>query len=90
MSAARSTRAEVRNPILGLPAAREALAALPIDQAEALRTVLLQIQAQAKEKERESYAKRKGPMTSYWMAVGTYCKHIAHAIRATERQGAIL
>jgi hypothetical protein len=86
MSAARSNRREVRNPILGLPAARAALAELPADQAEALRTVLLAIAADARGRADESWRKHKGPMAAYWKAASVYAGHIAKAIRAIPRQ----
>ena len=86
MADARSLRPEVQNPILGLPAAREALASLPEDSAQALRTVLLALQAQCRENEANAYRRRKGPMTAYWMAAGVYCGHIARAIGRRKRR----
>lgn len=77
----RSASLEVRNPLLGMEEALEALATLDDSQAEALRVVLRCIEAKAREKERESYKRRKGPLVAYWMATATYCKHIAQAIR---------
>lgn len=77
-AADRSSVPEVRNPVLGLPAAVEALRSLDPQQRAALRTVLLAIREQALAREKESYRKRKGPMVSYWMAAATYLKHIAH------------
>jgi hypothetical protein len=73
----RSSLAEVRNPILALPAAVAALRSLDPQQRAALRVVLLAIREQARAKEIESYRKRKGPMVGYWMAAATYAKHIA-------------
>jgi hypothetical protein len=77
----RSSRRDVRNPVLALPAAVEALQSLDAAQRAALRTTLLAIREQALERERESYRKRKGPMVSYWMANATYLKHIAQVLR---------
>jgi hypothetical protein len=83
----RSSRIEVRNPVLGLPAAVEALQALDPQQRAALRVVLLEIRKQARAREAESYRKRKGPMVSYWMAAATYLKHTANALgRQHQRQ----
>lgn len=76
----RSNRPDVRNPVLGLPEAIEALQTLDAKQLQALRISLLAIRAHALAKERESYRKRKGPMVSYWMATATYLRHISHAI----------
>lgn len=77
----RSNLPEVRNPILGLPAAMAAIGQLDKDQREGLRAVLLAIQGEARNKEAESIRKRKGPMIAYWMAAGVYCGHIARALR---------
>lgn len=73
----RSNLREVRNPILGLPAA-QALLALPPEQRQIIKDLLRQLKVQCREKEVAAYAKRKGPMTAYWMAAGTYCGHIAN------------
>jgi hypothetical protein len=88
--AARSNRREVRNPILGLPDARAALAELEPAQAEALARVLLAIQIDARARADESWRRHKGPMAAYWKAAGVYCGHIAKAIRLTPRQEAFL
>ncbi|WP_241213412.1 hypothetical protein [Sphingomonas sp. ABOLE] len=76
----RSSRPEVRNPVLGLPAAVQALRSLDPQQRAALKVVLMEIRKEALSRERESYRRRKGPMVSYWMAAATYLKHIAHAL----------
>lgn len=76
----RSSRPEVRNPVLGLPTAVEALQSLDPQQRAALRIVLLAIREEARAKEAESYRKRKGPMVAYWMAAATYLKHTANAL----------
>jgi len=73
----RSARREVRNPILALPAA-QALLALPAEQRAVIYWLLRDLKAQCREQEAIAYAKRKGPMTAYWMAAGTYSGHIAH------------
>lgn len=82
----RSSRREVRNPILGLPAAREAIDRLPPEAAEALARVLLAIQSDARERAEESWRRHKGPMAAYWKAAGVYCGHIAKAIRIGRQQ----
>lgn len=85
----RSNRREVRNPILGLPAAKAAIADLPHDQAEALRSVLLAIQTDARARAEESWRKHKGPMAAYWKAASVYAGHIAKALRAAPRQSTL-
>jgi hypothetical protein len=42
--------------------------------------LLRELKAQCRAKEVESYRKRKGPLVAYWMAAGTYAKHIAQVI----------
>jgi hypothetical protein len=69
------------NPILGLPAAMRALAKLDDAGKEALREVLLDLQAGCRENEANAIRRRKGPMIAYWMAAGVYCGHIARALR---------
>jgi hypothetical protein len=76
----RSSRDDVRNPILGLPEAVEALQTLDPQQLAALKVILLAIRKHAIVREKESYRKRKGPMVEYWMGAATYVKHIANAI----------
>lgn len=82
---ARSSRREVRNPILALPAARAALAELAPDQAEALARVLVAIQADARDRAEICWRRHKAPMAAYWKAAGVYCGHVAKAIRFTRQ-----
>lgn len=83
---ARSSRADVRNPILGLPAACEAIARLDPDQAEALAAVLHAVARDATTRANELWRKHKAPMAAYWKAKAVDCRHIARAIRAQKRQ----
>jgi hypothetical protein len=79
----RSSRPEVRNPLLALPAARE-LAALLAEEPELARRVkrlALDLKAQCRANEAEAIRKRKGPMVSYWMSTGTWCRHLSALIR---------
>jgi uncharacterized membrane protein len=73
---ARSSRPDVRNPILSLPAALELLA-LPRAQRLIMKRLLRELKAQCREQERRAYSQRKGPLTAYWMAAGTYAGHVA-------------
>lgn len=79
--APRSSRREVRNPILALPAAQAILASLTPDQRVAMKRLFRELKGQCRQKEAEAYAKRKGPMTAYWMAAGTYSGHIANVLK---------
>jgi hypothetical protein len=72
----RSSRPDVRNPVLALPAALE-LQRLPRSQRLIIKRLLRELKAQCREQERRAYSQRKGPMVSYWMAAGTYAGHAA-------------
>lgn len=80
MTAARSARPDVRNPVLGL-ASTGALLQLPPECRQALAAVLLEIRHEAHGKAEVSWRQRKGPMAAYWRAVAVYAGHIARAIR---------
>lgn len=82
----RSNRREVRNPVLGLPAAKAALATLSEREIAALSSVLDAIGADAASRAEESWRKHKGPMAAYWKAAGVYCRHIARAARFLRRE----
>ena len=83
-TSSRSNRAEVRNPILALPAA-ERLADLTPDASETLIALLLDIKTDATARANECWRKHKGPMALYWKCVSVYSGHIARAIRRKAR-----
>ena len=76
---ARSTKAEVRNPILALPSIAE-LRALSPEARFALQDVLLDIQHDARLRAERSWRSRKPSVAAYWAACGVYAGHIARAI----------
>lgn len=78
---ARSSKRDVRNPVLGLPAARR-LASLPPLARAALRDVLGEIAADSASRAEQSWQRSKAPMAAYWKAVSVYAKHIKHAVPA--------
>lgn len=80
MSADRSNRREVRNPVLALPAMR-ALGRLPADQREMLAELLDDLARDARARAQKSWTQNKGPMAAYWKAVGAYASHARAAIR---------
>lgn len=80
---ARSNRREVRNPVLGLGAAR-ALLALPPETRAALAALFYELAADARRRADESWLKNKGPMAVYWKAVGAYARHIARALKSAD------
>ncbi len=74
----RSSRAEVRNPLLALPA-MEALRALP--QKHLLIALLEEIRAHAREQAEKSWRTHKAPMAFYWKVVSVYVGHIIRALK---------
>lgn len=76
---ARSTKAEVRNPILTLPAVAR-LRALSPEARVALQEILLDIQHDARLRAEKSWRSRKPPVAAYWAACGVYAGHIARTI----------
>ena len=75
----RSTQAEVRNPVLALPAFA-GIAALDPDVRQALRRLLVDLAADARERAEKCWRTHKGPMALYWKCVSVYAGHIARAI----------
>ena len=76
--AVRSNRADVRNPVLALPAMQRLMES-PL-RAE-LRLVLLELSADARERANECWRRHKAPMAAYWKCVAVYAGHIARALR---------
>ena len=75
----RSAKAEVRNPILALPAVAR-LRALSPEPRFALQDILLEIQSDARLRAEKSWRSRKPPVAAYWAACGVYAGHIARLI----------
>lgn len=75
----RSQRAEVRNPVLGLPAVQR-LRDLSPETRHVLAQLLLEIAGDAQHRANAAWAKHKAPMAAYWKAVAVYARHIARAI----------
>lgn len=78
-SQARASRADVRNPVLGLPTAAK-LRALDGPAADALRSILQELREDARERAEACWRKHKAPMAAYWKAVSVYAGHLARAI----------
>lgn len=76
----RSTRSEVRNPVVGLPGFKM-LTALPYDARQALKMLLRDIAKDAAARAQKSWTTHKAPMALYWKAVSVYAGHIARAIK---------
>jgi len=76
----RSTKAEVRNPVLALPGVIK-LRALPRPAREALANLLVEIAADAGNRAQHCWSKHKAPMAAYWKAVSVYARHTSRAVR---------
>ena len=77
---ARSSLAQVRNPVLALPSAQRLQELTPRER-ERVAAVLMDIRSEARVKAEDSWRRSKGPMAAYWKAVATYAGHIARATR---------
>jgi hypothetical protein len=77
---ARAIRADVRNPLLQLPAAQH-LAALSPEARAALRALLLEIRNDCRVRAEDSWRKHKAPMAAYWKAAGVYANHTARLLK---------
>lgn len=76
----RSSRADVRNPILALPSARRLRQLAPATRSE-LSGLLFELRADAQAKAEDCWRRHKAPMAAYWKAVAVYAGHIARILR---------
>ena len=72
--ATRSSRIDVRNPLLTLPSAQRIID-LPEESRTALHALLGDMARDAADRAEKSWRKSKGPMAAYWKAVSVYAKH---------------
>lgn len=77
---ARSTREDVRNPLLTLPEA-VAMRDLPPEAKAALRKALLAFKASCREKAEKCYRTHKPPMYAYWKAWAVNAGHAARLLK---------
>lgn len=80
----RSSRSDVRNPVLKL-AACEKFRALPPDARDALVDLLTDLRRDAADQAQKCWKRHKPPMAAYWKAVAVYAGHIARAAKAEGR-----
>jgi hypothetical protein len=76
----RSSRPEVRNPLLGLPSAARALE-MPDAARDWLIEFLGDIRSDALVKAVKSWESYKAPSAMYWRIVAVYAGHIAKVLR---------
>ena len=76
---ARSSRAEVRNPVLALPSFHALRALDPAVRAE-LAALLRDLRQDARKRAGTSWTRRKAFAAAYWATVAVYAGHIAGAL----------
>ena len=81
----RSSRAEVRNPLMALPSV-SLLDELGDDAREALRAILLDIHDDARLRAETCWRRHKAPMALYWKVVAVYAGRIDRLLRRSEVQ----
>ncbi len=75
----RSTRREIRNPVLTLPAIRE-LQGMPAQIRETVVLVLADLAEDSSSRAWHAWRQHKVPMAAYWKAVSVYARHAARAL----------
>lgn len=81
---ARDVRREVRNPILGLPAARR-VHRLSEAQRGQLADLLSELAVDAAARAQHCWSRHKAPMAAYWKACSVYARHLARVLRPGRR-----
>jgi hypothetical protein len=82
----RSTRAEVKNPLLKLRSA-EQIRDLPPETRQALAALLRDLSRDARQRAERSWRQNKAPMTVYWKAVSVYAGHLSRVLRPQSAGG---
>ncbi len=81
-AAQRSSRADVRNPVLALPCAQRARS-MPPEAREWLIAFLTELRRDARERAAKSWRTHKAPLAVYWKCIAVYANHLANALRKT-------
>lgn len=84
MNNERSSRPEVRNPVLRLASSRRAaelFAALPEETRQGLLDALAEMSEECRVLSEKCWRKHKAPMAAYWKAFAVYWRHIRLALR---------
>jgi len=76
----RSSRPEVRNPLVNLPAA-QMIRHLPPEAQHAIRLLCKDIAADARARAEKCWRAHKAPMAAYWKAVAVYATHASRLIK---------
>jgi hypothetical protein len=81
----RSSTAEVRNPILGLPTARAIADQVDGQALELLARLLTELGDDCADRAKKAWRTHKAPMACYWKICAVYSRHIARAMRSLTR-----
>lgn len=81
IAVARSSRPDVRNPVLALPGVQATFDALPGEARAALAVALRSLKRDAQDRADKAWRSHKAPMAAYWKAVAVYAGHFARALR---------
>ncbi|MFC2252461.1 hypothetical protein ACETRX_22690 [Labrys portucalensis] len=80
----RSKLAEVRNPVLALPAARRlADPSEPLTRQD-IADLLADLAKDCAQRAQKSWKTHKAPMALYWKATSVYARHLSRAIRRSQ------
>jgi hypothetical protein len=87
-SPARSSRPDVRNPLLALPASQR-FADLSVESREALAELLKEFSDQARVVAEQKWRAHKGPQAMYFKWASVMARHARMCLRRTERPSAM-
>lgn len=76
----RSSRGDVRNPVLALPAARRIADSTPATRI-LLAELLSDLSKDCRERAQKCWRTHKAPMALYWKVVAVYARHLSLAVR---------
>lgn len=83
----RSTRADVRNPLLQLKSARQLGEWMTPGTAQILAIFLRELSDDARQRAGECWKKHKAPMALYWKVVAVYARHLSQICKQVQRDG---
>lgn len=76
----RSSRLDIRNPLLALPASRRLLE-LPAAHRAEIAALLGELALDARARADKCWRSHKAPMAAYWKAVSVYAGHLRRALQ---------
>jgi len=76
----RSSRREVRNPLVALPGFKM-LRRLPPESRHALRAILIDLRDDCRARADKCWRTHKAPMAAYYKAIGVYANHLSRLLK---------